>query len=67
MYEPANITIGTLRYWWTDEQWRPIFEDDEIDAMLAAMDAEILGIGEGDYREGWRRVCRGLIPHLGIC
>ncbi|MEK6864149.1 MAG: hypothetical protein AABX27_02570 [Nanoarchaeota archaeon] len=67
VYEPANITIGTLRYWWTDEQWRPIFEDDEIDAMLAAMDAEILGIGEGDYREGWRRVCRGLIPHLGIC
>lgn len=67
VYAPANITAGTLEHWWGDEGWRPVFEADEREAMFAAMDAEITRIGHGDYNQGWRNICSGLIPRPEFC
>ncbi|MBU2638776.1 MAG: hypothetical protein KJ955_07420 [Nanoarchaeota archaeon] len=66
-YAPANITTSTLEHWWGYESWRPIFEADERRVMFENMDAEITRIGEGDYRQGWRNICSGLIPRPEFC
>jgi hypothetical protein len=56
-YAPANIT-ATLENSLKNDFWKPVFEN--VDEMLASMDAEITSSGGGDYRTGWLRIARAI-------
>lgn len=58
---PRGLTEKTLETKWTTSFWKPMFNETEMNAMFSAMDAEILRIGEGNYTEGYMRICRGII------